>query len=95
MPNVPYTLEIASEDARKLSPKWKSFLKTYQQVARYINNALPFLQGEPQGFGNGAAGTAVTTTLKGTGTGPTNPQTIVSYLQVNINGTIYWIPLVQ
>ena len=47
------------------------------------------------GFGNGAAGTAVTTKLLGTGTGPAAPQTVVQYAEVNINGTIYWIPLMQ
>lgn len=51
--------------------------------------------GTTSGFGNGAAGTAVTTTLKGTGSGPTTPQTVVNYLEINIAGTNYWIPLVQ
>jgi hypothetical protein len=51
--------------------------------------------GTTSGFGNGAAGTAVTTTTKNTGTGPTTPQTIVNYLEVNLAGTNYWVPLVQ
>jgi hypothetical protein len=51
--------------------------------------------GNTTGFGNGAAGTAVTTTLKNTGTGPTTPQTVVKYLQIDIGGTKYYIPLVQ
>jgi hypothetical protein len=51
--------------------------------------------GTTTGFGTGGAGTAVTTTTKGGGTGPTTAQTIVQYLEVNINGTNYWIPLTQ
>lgn len=51
--------------------------------------------GNTTGFGNGAAGTAVTTTLKGTGSGPTAPQTVVKYLEVDIGGTKFWLPLVQ
>lgn len=55
----------------------------------------PFQPNTPNGFGNGAAGTAVTTTLLGTGSGPATPQTIVKYLQVTLSGTTYWIPVVQ
>jgi len=51
--------------------------------------------GNTTGFGNGSAGTAVTTTTKSTGTGPTTPQTIVKYLEIDLGGTKYWIPLVQ
>lgn len=51
--------------------------------------------GNTTGFGNGAAGTAVTTTLKNTGTGPATPQTIVKYLELDLGGTKYWLPLVQ
>ena len=47
------------------------------------------------GFGNGSAATPVTTTTKRTGNGPTTPQTIVKYMEVNLAGTNYWIPLVQ
>lgn len=47
------------------------------------------------GFGNGAAGTAVTTTLKGTGSGPTTPQTVVKYVSIDVAGVTYWVPLVQ
>jgi hypothetical protein len=46
------------------------------------------------GFGNGSAGTNVTTTTKGTGTGPTTPQTVVDYLKVTVGGNVRWIPLV-
>ena len=51
--------------------------------------------GTTTGFGNGSAGTTVTTTTKSTGTGPATPQTIVSYLEVDLAGTKYWLPLVQ
>lgn len=51
--------------------------------------------GSTVGFGTGAAGTAVTTTTKGGGTGPTTPQTVVNYLKVNIGGTDFYVPLVQ
>lgn len=51
--------------------------------------------GSTAGFGNGSSGTAVTTTTKNTGSGPTTPQTVVNYLKVNIGGTDYWVPLVQ
>ncbi len=47
------------------------------------------------GFGNGSAGTAVTTTTKNTGSGPATPQTVVNYLEIDIGGAKYWIPLVQ
>lgn len=51
--------------------------------------------GSTSGFGNGTAGTAMTTTTKSTGSGPTTPQTVKQYLQVNLGGTTYWIPMVQ
>jgi hypothetical protein len=51
--------------------------------------------GTTTGFGTGAAGTAVTTTTKGGGTGPTTPQTVVNYIEIDIAGTKFWIPLVQ
>lgn len=48
------------------------------------------------GIGNGAAGQAVTTTLKNTGTGPTTPQTVVKYAQFAASdGAVYYIPLMQ
>lgn len=50
---------------------------------------------EALGFGNGSAGTAVTTTAKGSGTGPVNPQTVVQYAEVVLGGQTYWVPLVQ
>ena len=55
--------------------------------------SLPPVLGSPIGFGTGSAGTTVTTTTKGGGTGPTNPQTVVRYQQISISGTTYWIPL--
>lgn len=51
--------------------------------------------GNTTGFGNGAAATPVTTTLLGTGSGPANPQTVVKYLEIDLGGTKYWLPLVQ
>lgn len=48
--------------------------------------------GSTVGFGNGAAATPVTTTLLGTGAGPAAPQTVIGYLQINVAGTIQWIP---
>ena len=51
--------------------------------------------GSTVGFGNGSAGTAVTTTTKSTGTGPTTPQTIVGYLEIDVAGTKYWVPYVS
>ena len=48
-----------------------------------------------EGFGNGSAATPVTTTAKHSGNGPTTPQTIVKYMEVNLAGTNYWIPLFQ
>lgn len=51
--------------------------------------------GTTTGFGNGTPATAMTTTTKGTGSGPANPQTVVSYLKVNVGGTDFWMPLVQ
>jgi hypothetical protein len=48
--------------------------------------------GDTTGFGNGSSGTAVTTTTKSTGTGPTTPQTVVGYLEINIGGTVAWVP---
>lgn len=51
--------------------------------------------GNTSGFGSGTPATAVTTTTKGAGSGPTTPQTVVNYLQIDIAGTKYWIPLVQ
>jgi hypothetical protein len=48
--------------------------------------------GNNTGFGNGAPGTAVTTKARGTGAGPTNPQTVIGYLEINVGGTPAWIP---
>lgn len=59
----------------------------------YVQQA--FQPGGPNGFGAGASGTAVTTTTKGAGTGPTTPQTVVKYVQVTLSGVVYWIPLMQ
>lgn len=51
--------------------------------------------GNTTGFGNGSAGTAVTTTTKSTGSGPATPQTVVKYLEIDLGGTKYWMPLFQ
>lgn len=51
--------------------------------------------GTTAGFGNGAAAQTVTTTLKGTGTGPTTAVTVIKYLEIDIAGTKYWVPLMQ
>jgi hypothetical protein len=51
--------------------------------------------GNSTGFGNGSSGTAVTTTTKSSGTGPAAPQTIVKYLEIDLGGTKYWVPLMQ
>lgn len=56
---------------------------------------LPPQFGSPDGFGAGSSGTAVTTTTKGAGSGPTTPQTVVRYQQIAIAGTIFWLPLMQ
>lgn len=69
--------------------------------AMQLNTATPTGSGSKvsfgttAGFGNGSSGTSVTTTTKNTGSGPATPQTIVKYLQVDIGGTKYWIPLTQ
>lgn len=59
----------------------------------------PSFNGTMLGFGNGASGTAVTTTTKNTGSGPATPQTIIDYLPIQIvvsgNSKTFWIPLVQ
>jgi hypothetical protein len=51
--------------------------------------------GTTYGFGNGRSGASMTTTTRGSGTGPENPQTVVKYLEIDVGGTKYWIPLVQ
>lgn len=51
--------------------------------------------GKDSGFGAGAAGTAVTTTTKGGGTGPTTAETVVNYLKITLGGADYYIPLMQ
>jgi hypothetical protein len=49
------------------------------------------------GFGNGTPSEIVTTTLKGSGTGPTLPTNVVRYAQWvdPFNGQTYYIPLMQ
>jgi len=49
------------------------------------------------GFGNGAAGQQITTTLKGTGTGPVNPANVVRYAEFVDpgNGQTYYLPMMQ
>lgn len=60
-----------------------------------VSFGLPIkIVGSQTGFGNGSA-EAVTTSAKGTGTGPSAPQTIANYLEISINGSTYWLPLVQ
>jgi len=51
--------------------------------------------GVTSGFGNGSSGTSMTTTTKGTGSGPSSPDVVVQYLEIDIAGTKYWIPLVR
>jgi hypothetical protein len=51
--------------------------------------------GTTAGFGNGSSGQAVTTTAKNTGSGPTTATTVVNYLEIDIAGTKYWVPLMQ
>lgn len=46
-------------------------------------------------FGTGSSGTAITTTTKGGGTGPTTAQTVVAYLQLTLGSTVYYVPLMQ
>lgn len=46
------------------------------------------------GVGNGASGN-IQAPAKSTGSGPTTPGTIVSWAEVNIGGTLYWLPLAQ
>jgi hypothetical protein len=51
--------------------------------------------GDTTGFGNGSSGQAVTTTALGTGGGPTSAVTVVGYLEINVGGTVAWIPYMQ
>jgi hypothetical protein len=51
--------------------------------------------GTTAGFGSGSSATAVTTTTKSSGSGPTTAQTVVNYLEIDLAGTKYWIPLMQ
>ena len=47
--------------------------------------------GDTTGFGNGASGN-VTVLAKGTGSGPTTPGTVVGFMEINVNGTVAWVP---
>ena len=47
------------------------------------------------GFGSGLVPTAVTTMLQAGGGGPTTPQTVVNFLEIDIGGSKYWLPLMQ
>jgi hypothetical protein len=70
-------------------------------------NPTTFLQslsqpaGDPQGtvFVGGATGATGTTyaygTAQATGTGPQAPLKVVGWQQVVLNGTTYWVPLMQ
>ena len=60
-----------------------------------FNSSNVFETSGVTGFGNGSSGTAVTTTTKGSGTGPANPQLVVAYEEVVINGTTYYRALFQ
>lgn len=60
---------------------------------RFLNTLLQILS--PATKGNGASGTAVTTTLQGTGGGPVSPQVIAGYVRVQISGSTYWVPVMQ
>lgn len=51
--------------------------------------------GVTTGFGTGTAGTAVTTTTLGGGSGPTTAETVVKYLEIDLAGTKYWVPLMS
>lgn len=62
-------------------------------VGTSTGNKLIF--GNTQGIGSGPAGQAVTTKKLGTGSGPTNPTTVVNYIKIILNGTTFWIPLMQ
>jgi hypothetical protein len=48
--------------------------------------------GETTGYGNGG-NEAVEVHAKGSGSGPANPENIVNFLEVNVGGTLMWIPL--
>ena len=50
--------------------------------------------GNTVGIGNGAAGNVQAPAL-GTGSGPATPGTVVKWLEVDIGGTKFWIPLCQ
>lgn len=65
------------------------------RVYTFPDQAGTVLVGGSSGFGNGSSGTAVTTTAKNTGTGPSAPQTVVKYAPVIYEGQTYWIPLTQ
>ena len=51
--------------------------------------------GTTTGFGSGLVPTAVTTMLQAGGGGPTTPQTVVNFLEIDIGGSKYWLPLMQ
>jgi hypothetical protein len=51
--------------------------------------------GTTEGVGAGSAGTPVTTTTKGGGSGPATAQVVVKYLELSLNGATYWLPLFQ
>ena len=47
--------------------------------------------GDTTGFGNGASGN-VTVLAKGSGSGPTTPGTVIGFMEINVNGTVAWVP---
>lgn len=79
------------------------FSPTSHQFLTGMNSLGAFSAAQPSlddmnttsGFGNGSSGTSVTTTAKGTGSGPTTAQTIVKYISISIGGQTYWLPLMQ
>lgn len=46
----------------------------------------------PTGFGAGSSGTAVTTTTKGAGGGPTTAEVVTGYLKITVGTATRWIP---
>jgi hypothetical protein len=64
------------------------------QLVWPINPGQDILQIQSEGSGKVAAGN-VQAPAKSTGTGPTTPGTIVNWLEVDLGGTKYWVPMAQ
>lgn len=74
----------------------KQMQDVLNRIQRLENFTSPIAKGNlSTGFGNGASGTAMTTTAQGTGTGPTQPQTIVKHLRIHLGNEVFWLPLVK